>query len=187
MAQATRTPIERHPVEKGQDLLASTLGTVATIILVSGLGERFGLDADILDAIILLTIAVAGAVRHVIERKRDLDVQFVLDELAKAGEPGQKILDRLNERKRSRVTPPAAALLIFVPLLFTGCLTKTLRVPAEDHAVQTTVILQRCELAEIDPCPVPLDDLRAMARQAELIDDIVKGDKPEPASVEGGE
>jgi len=182
MAQATRTPIERAPAEKSQDLLASILSTVTAIAVASGLASQWGLDEAFFAALATGVFAVAAAVRHIFERRRDTDVQFVLDELAKAGPAGQEILDRLKDRKSKKPSGAStAALLIFVPLLLSGCLSKTLKVPAEDHAVQTNVILQRCELAEIDPCPVPLEDLRAMARQAELIDDIVKRDKPEPA------
>jgi len=180
MAQAERTPIERAPAEKSQDILASILSTVTTIAVASGLAAKWGLDESFFAAIAMGVFAVAAAVRHIFERRRDTDVQFVLDELAKVGPAGQEILDKLNARKPKKGSGSTAALLVLVPLVLSGCLSKTLKVPAEDHAVQTNVILQRCELAEIDPCPVPLEDLRAMARQAELIDDIVKRDKPEP-------
>lgn len=182
MAQPTRTPIERHPVEKSQDALASGLAGIVTILLASGIAERYGIDQQFFDAVVVGVIAIVAAARHIIERRRDTDIQFVLDELAKAGPAGQEILDKLNDRRKGKKSGASAALLLFfAPLMLTGCLSKVLKVPAEDHAVQSNVILQRCELAEIDPCPVPLEDLRAMARQAELIDDIVKGDKPEPA------
>lgn len=75
-------------------------------------------------------------------------------------------------------------ILIAGLLLASGCLIKTLKVPAEDHFVQTATISDRCQK---DPaCDDDMkEDLAAMAKQACLIDAIVKGDKPERCDGDG--
>lgn len=62
-----------------------------------------------------------------------------------------------------------------------GCLTTKLRTPVEDHYVQTKTIAERCKTTGYPeaPCSKELqEDLDAMAKQAELLDNIVKGQKP---------
>lgn len=81
-----------------------------------------------------------------------------------------------------RALPILIAGLVFAP----GCLKKQLRVPAEDHYVQTATILMRCQKDPV--CDEDRkEDLAAMAEQACLIDAIVKGDGPERCSGGDGE
>lgn len=71
-------------------------------------------------------------------------------------------------------------LLASLPML-SGCLKAQLRAPVEDHRVQTSTIAELCKTdgyAE-SPCSQNLqEDLDAMAEQAELLDKIIKGQKP---------
>ena len=71
------------------------------------------------------------------------------------------------------------ALVLTLLLLLPCCLQRQLRVPVEDHRVQTTTIAKRCAEDDYGTCSTDLrEDLEAMARQAELLDNIVKGQKP---------
>ncbi len=63
---------------------------------------------------------------------------------------------------------------VIILIVSTGCLTKALRVPVEDHFVQTWAIAERCKAQECDADIQ--EDLDAMAQQACLLDAIVKGD-----------
>lgn len=69
-------------------------------------------------------------------------------------------------------------LACIVILLSSGCLSKTLRIPVEDHAVQSTVIAKDCEAAGFGNGKCTQEDIDAMAEQARLLDDIVKRHKP---------
>ena len=55
-----------------------------------------------------------------------------------------------------------------------GCLSKTLRVPVEDHYVQAAVIAADCEKHGFGNEKCTQEDLDAMAQQAKCIDAIVK-------------
>lgn len=74
----------------------------------------------------------------------------------------------------------AGALLIVVQL--TGCLSKKLKTPAQDHHVQTMVIAERCRSSDgypESPCSKELqEDLDAMTKQAEAIHAISEGKDP---------
>jgi hypothetical protein len=73
----------------------------------------------------------------------------------------------------------AVVLASLALLLLSGCLQRQLRAPVEDHRVQTTTIAKRCAEGEYGSCSTDLrEDLEAMARQAELLDNIVKGQAP---------
>ncbi len=76
---------------------------------------------------------------------------------------------------RTRIT------LIALALLVSGCLSKQLRHPAEDHHVQTKTIADNCREGGSygeSPCSKELqEDLDAMASQARCLDAIAKGEK----------
>jgi len=62
-------------------------------------------------------------------------------------------------------------------LICAGCLGRQLRVPAQDHHVQTRTISNRCDAGAYGPCSPELkEDLEAMAAQACLIEAIAVGD-----------
>lgn len=62
----------------------------------------------------------------------------------------------------------------------TGCLSKQLRSPAEDHYIQTRVIYDACVQGTYEiECPDALkEDLDMMRAQACAIDAITKSQKP---------
>ena len=69
--------------------------------------------------------------------------------------------------------------LVFVP---GGCLKGQLKTPVEDHRVQASTIAEGCSTdayAESKCSKQLQEDLDAMAKQACLLDAIVKGQKPE--------
>lgn len=71
--------------------------------------------------------------------------------------------------------------LIATVLALSGCMTKQLMVPAEDHYVQTKVIAEKCRGDGYPdaPCSKELqEDLDAMVKGAEAIDAIAKGKAP---------
>jgi hypothetical protein len=70
--------------------------------------------------------------------------------------------------------------LAIVTAITGGCLQGSLRVPVEDHRIQTATIAEMCRSGGYgEACPDTLQaDLDAMAEQAELLDAIVKSKKP---------
>jgi len=83
-----------------------------------------------------------------------------------------------------------ASLVLLAVLLLPlgGCLKKTLRHPAEDHHVQTKAVAASCEADGYGNGKCTQDDLDAMAKQAECIDAIVKGEDCDDApAADGGE
>ena len=67
----------------------------------------------------------------------------------------------------------AHAALVAVVLSSSGCLAAKLRGPAEDHAIQARIVADR--YAEGDYSREDLElDLEELARQAELLEQIVK-------------
>lgn len=80
----------------------------------------------------------------------------------------------------------AAALLLSLSL--SGCLAKSLRGPAEDHYIQTATISKRVDAgAYAGDAEALAEDLAAMAKQACLIDAIVKAEKPDEHCGEAGD
>ena len=69
--------------------------------------------------------------------------------------------------------------LLAAALVLPGCLHKQLATPVEDHRVLTSAIAQKHARGDYAGEPEQLqEDLDAMAKQAELLDNIVKGEKP---------
>lgn len=71
--------------------------------------------------------------------------------------------------------------LLLVALGCSGCLAGQLKGPVEDHYIQTQTIADRCREGIYDngPCGVDLqEDVDAMAKQAELLNNIVTGTAP---------
>ena len=76
---------------------------------------------------------------------------------------------------------PLRFTVLLAALSLSGCLKAQLRAPVEDHRVQTATIAEMCRTSGYTstPCPEELqEDLDAMAAQAELLDKIIKGEKP---------
>jgi hypothetical protein len=63
---------------------------------------------------------------------------------------------------------PIVALALLIP----GCLAGQLRAPAQDHHVQTQIIVEQCESGTYQCSPELLEDLQAMRDQACLIEAI---------------
>lgn len=70
-----------------------------------------------------------------------------------------------------------AVAVLALPLA--GCLKKQLRHPAEDHHVQAKAVAASCAADGYGSGKCTQDDLDAMAKQAECLDAIVKGEKCE--------
>lgn len=77
-----------------------------------------------------------------------------------------------------------ARALLLALLLAGGCMTKMLRVPVEDHYVQTQTIATSCKVDGWGVGKCTQDDLDAMAEQARCIDAIVKRQTCEPKGEE---
>ena len=69
------------------------------------------------------------------------------------------------------------ASLIAIALALTGCLKAHLKTPAEDHAVQTTLVAESCAKDGYGSGKCTQEDLDDMAEQAVCIDAVVQATK----------
>jgi len=76
--------------------------------------------------------------------------------------------------------------LLIVPLALCGCLAAQLKGPVEDHRIQAQVIAESCAADGYGSGKCTQADLDAMADQAKLLDDIVKGKDPDAGDQDDG-